>query len=184
MISASARNSFDNVLRAAAKVALVGDVSQVLELVSVLGIKPHANKQSVMLTISGYLFRLRVFFHYIDDAMTRAHFGRMSRRPLEEMTDQIFADALKECANMCCGAISRDLAQAFPHLGMSTPNILSSHCMAYLQTLQASHVQHFAVDIDRSNLFEISLCVSEYADLDFHLELAAVAQGSGELEMF
>jgi hypothetical protein len=184
MISASARNSFDNVLKAAAKVALVGDASQVLELVPLPEFKPHASKQSVMLTISGYLFRLRVFFHYIDDPMTRAHLGRMSRRPLEEMTDQMFADALKECANMCCGAVSRDLAQAFPHLGMSTPNILSSYCMAYLQMLHASHVQHFAVGIDQSSLFELSLCVSEYADLDFHLELAVEAQGSGELEMF
>jgi len=184
MISANARAGFDNVLKDAACNAMVNDPSQICELETIETVTATSDKKLIVLTISGYLFRLMVFIHFADTFVLRQHMARRSRENGNALSDQEFTDVLQERANMCCGAMSRNLTQVFPHLGMSTPNMLSSHCIRYLPKLQGGHVQHFRVHVDNAALVEMSLCVSEYADLDFTLEIAAADANTGELEMF
>ena len=101
-----------------------------------------------------------------------------------DMSEQIFYDTIAERANICCGTLNRDLANFYPNIGMSTPNIIDKECSAYLDVLGCSHIQHFKVDINSSVQFHVSLCVCEYADLDFTVDLNEEIASTGELELF
>jgi hypothetical protein len=136
------------------------------------------------LTVSSYLFRLMVMFHFTPDAATFAHFAQLNHASVDEMSEQECMDAIAERGNLCCGILNRDLAAYFPHIGMSTPNVIDRHCAAYLKMLNCGHIQHFAIDIDQVTRLHVSLCVSDYADIDFTADTEAGGNNTGELELF
>ena len=47
--------------------------------------------------------------------------------------EQAFFDAIAERGNICCGILNRDLGHYFPHMGLSTPNILDKECSSKLE---------------------------------------------------
>ena len=136
------------------------------------------------ITLSSYLFRMMVLISFSDDAATRQHIATTIRRPVADMTDKEFLDAISEMANMGCGALSRALSTVFPHIGMSTPNLLDWRCASYLDLLRHGHLRQFTATINSAPLFHVYSCVSEYADLDFAYASSAEAESTGELEMF
>lgn len=138
----------------------------------------------VVLTISSYLFRLVVLIYFTRDDATREHIARGSRINASEMSEQAFYDSISEFGNVCCGILNRGLAGFFPHIGMSTPNIIHKDCSTYLKRLGCGHIQHFKVKINDSVRFHVGLCVSDYADLDFVVDTAQAESGTGELELF
>jgi hypothetical protein len=140
-------------------------------------------EQVVVLTVSSYLFRLTFLIYFSPDAATYAHFASANNLVLDEMGEAEFADALRECANMCCGNLNRDLVRRIPHLGMSTPNILDRRCVDYLGKLGKGHQQHFVLRNPQGPHFGVSLCVNAFAPLDF-VDDQAPAEETGELEMF
>ena len=144
---------------------------------------PIQSTQAVVLTVSSYLFRLTFMMHFSDDAATRAHFAAVARVPVSDLDAQVFMDAIRECGNVCCGNLNRDLVQVFPHLGMSTPNILDRRCADYLGKLGPGFVQHFSLQDGAGPAFAVTVCVNEFADLDFSADLASM-DATGELEMF
>ena len=85
---------------------------------------------------------------------------------------------------MSCGAMSRDLSRVFPNIGMSTPNIIDKECSSSLGRLNWGYIQHFKLEINKDAHFFASLCVSDYADLDFVANTTPVEVSSGELELF
>jgi CheY-specific phosphatase CheX len=182
-LSQSAQDGFDLLLEQALRGSLVPADEQagLTVLPDLAGIN---ETQMVVLTVSSYLFRVMVMFHFTADAATRAHFARLNKVAAAEMSEQAFMDAIAECGNLCCGVLNRDLGNFFPHLGMSTPNVIDSRCAAYLQTLNATHVRHFAVDIPDTRRFHVSLCISAYADMDFAVSAQEIAVDTGELELF
>lgn len=184
MISQSAKDGFDHLLKSAMGGVLRGDGDAPYNISAVDDPHLPGGSRMVVITISSYLFRLMVFIHFTSDSGTRSHMAKINKTPAAQMNDQAFLDAVRESANMGCGAMSRELAKVFAHTGMSTPNILDRECAAYLHMLRCSHIRHFKLEIDQAALFHISLCVSEYADLDFHVDENTPEEVTGELEMF
>jgi hypothetical protein len=141
----------------------------------------------VMLTSSSYLFRAFTLIYFELNTAVREHFAKLSRSDAASMSEQEFMDAICECANMCGGALNRELGSVFNHIGLSTPNILLSESAQCLQSLRSGHSQHFSVDFDGVSMFHASLYVCEFEDLDFEESewtLDSTDVGSGELEMF
>ena len=183
MISSAAQQSFNQmVVRAIQASPLAqGGVLRTVELLPELS-QVHST-QAAVLTVSSYVFRLTFMLHFSDDAATRAHFAAIARVATDELQEQAFMDAIRECGNICCGNLNRDLVRVFPHLGMSTPNILDRRCADHLGRLGAGHLQHFALLGAGGPQFAVTLCVNAFSALDFTAELTQDEQ-TGELEMF
>jgi CheY-specific phosphatase CheX len=184
MISNQARDGFDRLLTRALKASLTVSEEDAFEIAAVDHLDGLDASTIVVLTISSYLFRTIVMLHFSSDEATREHVARINKMAVEEMTEQSFHDAIAECGNICCGIFNRDLGAIFPHIGMSTPNIIGSKCVAYLDMLNGGHIQHFAIDIAQQPLFHVSLCVCDYADLDFAVDANEESADTGELELF
>jgi hypothetical protein len=138
----------------------------------------------VMLSVASYRFRLMLLIYFSPDDVTRAHFAHLKHIAPSELTAQALEDAICEVGNMCCGAFNRSLGQIYPHLGMSTPNIVDRRCANHLNLMGFGHLQHFGLQLASGLSFHASLCVSEYDTLDFEAQHLAPAQATGELEFF
>jgi hypothetical protein len=184
MISQSARDGFDHLLKRALQASLTVSEERPCDINVITGLDAVQDSTMVVLTVSSYLFRLIVMLHFSPDPGTRDHVARVNKIAPEEMSDQSFHDAIAECGNICCGILNRDLGGIFPHIGMSTPNIIDTRCAAYLDMLNCGHVQHFKVDIEQAPMFRVSLCVCDYADLDFVVDVNDAGAETGELELF
>jgi hypothetical protein len=188
MISNSAKNSFDQSIMQALKGAMIAASGDACEVTKEDNPAAITESKVVMLTSSSYVFRVFVLIYFEPNEATREHFARRNRTSVADLTDQAFIDSLCESGNMCSGAFNRDLGRQYPHVGLSTPNILDKHCADNLETLKGGHVQHFRIDVNQSTLFHASLCVCDYADLDFSLassaEMAEDEVSNGELELF
>ena len=97
---------------------------------------------------------------------------------------QLVDGKVGEVGYIFCGAINRDLSHHFPYLGMSTPNVLERQCIDYLDELDASFIRHFRVVINDGVTFHASLCVCDFADIDFQVDTTVVEESHGELELF
>lgn len=182
-ISTSAREGFDALLQQSLRASLVPADSSA-EIVVIADVADIDARKMVVLTISSYLFRLMVMFHFTPDTPTREHFARLGRTTVAEMGEQGFIDAIAECGNLCCGIFNRELGRFFPHLGMSTPNLIDRQCAAYLQRLNCAHVRHLAIDMPEVPRLYVSLCVSAYDTLDFAVSAQEQVDTTGELELF
>jgi hypothetical protein len=153
----------------------------------------------VVLTVSSYLFRLLAIVYFRDDAATRAFFAGTSAAETIDaagaegspvtatLTEQEFLDRIGECGNMLCGSLNRDLGRHFPHVGMSTPNIIDRDCMRYVDLLGCGLKRHYRISLPDDLVMHASLCVSDYGTVDFHVEPAAAQEedvSTGELEFF
>lgn len=125
-----------------------------------------------------------VFIHFPADEPTREHLAKLSKTSLSDMNEKLFMDAICERANMCCGSLSRDLSQVFPHIGMSTPNIVHRQCASHLHLLNLNHMRHFSVVVNGNAQLHVTMCVNTYDNIDFVVDQSAAAVGGGELEMF
>lgn len=185
MITERAKTSFDRLMLASLKSGL--PVSQ-----GSLGIEPIAaidakakEKKIVILTVSSYLFRLMAILYFKPDAATRAYFARGAAEGTPPLTDEEFYDRVAECGNVFCGSLNRDLGKHFPHVGMSTPNIIDKDCMRYVDLLGCQQVKHYKLSLDDGLAMYASLCVTAYGSVDFHVDAAVEEDVStGELEMF
>jgi hypothetical protein len=184
MISQPAREGFDHFLTRALQASLVASDDQPCEIRVISDLDAIEASTTVVLTISSYLFRLIVMIHFSADQSTREHVARINKIAPEEMSEQSFHDAIAECGNICCGILNRDLGAIFPHIGMSTPNIIDTRCTAYLDMLDSGHIQHFEVSIEQAPMFHVSMCVCDYADLDFAVDVNEASADTGELELF
>ena len=185
MISARARDSFDLLLAQALSENLVAARGGRCQVEPLAGKGDLREAEFVILTISSYLFRAMVLFHFNDNAATRAHFARLVNTSPEAMDRKAFEDAVAEFGNLCCGALNRELGRHFPHVGMSTPNLLEGSCILHLGALQAGYLRHYQVEVEGDTRFHATLCVCDYGDLDFRAERQRVVEAAvGELELF
>ena len=107
-----------------------------------------------------------------------------ARRLLAYDGSTLFYDAFAEFGNICCGQLNRELGHYFPHLGMSTPNVLETECLGYMSSLNGKHVQHFKVVINDSITFYAALCVCNDDTIDFAVRAVEPDTSTGELELF
>lgn len=183
MISTQAQQGFEHVFIHGLKDSLSPVSDDDCVITAVPDLADAKEPQVVILTISSFLFRVIVLIYFTPDANTKEHFARINSKSLSEMDQSTFYDAISECGNICCGILNRDLLPYFPHMGLSTPNILDRQCATYLEVLKYGHIQHIRIDINNSVQFHATLCVCDHGDLDFSVDVDA-QESTGELEMF
>ena len=139
----------------------------------------------VMLTVASYRFRVLLFVHFDRTLATRRHLAALTSMQSERMAEERFVDAMMERGNLCCGALNRELAQFFPHIGMSTPCVLPGGSLEHLEALRPSMTRHYQADLATGIALRMTLAVCAFADIDFPFDVRVVeAATSGALEMF
>ncbi|MEJ5896216.1 hypothetical protein WIT60_05085 [Aquabacterium sp. G14] len=184
MISERAKASLDSMVMQGIRSALVSPADAIVSLETVETLEPITEQEVVMLSVVSYHFRVVMMVYFTRDERTRLHFSRLTKNDGSPLDDQGIYDALYESANMCCGTFNRELGRVFEHVGMSTPNMIDSRCAEHLAILDYGYLKHYALVLDSGISFRLSLCVTEYHDLDFELESTAQAESTGELEFF
>jgi hypothetical protein len=140
-----------------------------------------------MLTVSSYMFRVLMFIHFDRAPATRAYIASLAGVPAEEMTGERYLDAMMERGNLCCGALNRDLALFYPHIGMSTPCMLRRHSVEHLQAVHPDYKRCFRAELAPGVVMHFSIALCAFHDLDFAFEPRAAEEAeetAGELEMF
>lgn len=184
MISQQAKDAFDFLLQSTLKGGMCPSSEDRCEVSIIDDIKEAKEKKVVLLTVSSYVFRVMTMVYFTLNKETKAHFAAINRVDPESMSDSDYLDVICECGNIFCGALNRELAQHFPHLGMSTPNVLDRECVDYLSELDAGYIRHFKLVINDSFTMHASLCVCEFADIDFTVDMTKTEESNGELELF
>jgi hypothetical protein len=184
MISQQAKDAFDYIVTGALKSALVASPDDRCEVTVISDTKDIKEKKVVLLTVSSYVFRVMTMLYFTLNRDTKAHFAAINRSDVETMSDSDYLDVICECGNIFCGALNRELASQYPHLGMSTPNVLDRECVEYLSELKAGYTQHFSIVINEGLTLHATLCVSDFADLDFTVDMTQIEENNGELELF
>lgn len=184
MISQQAKDAFEFFVSNALKGALVASPDDRCEVTPIDDASEIKEQKFVLLTVSSYLFRAMTLVHFTLDAPTRLHLAAIHRGEVASMSQDDYLDVIGEVGNIFCGALNRDLAHHFPYLGMSTPNVLDHHCIDYLDELDASYIRHFRVVVNDALTLHATLCVCDFADIDFHVDTTAVEESNGELELF
>jgi hypothetical protein len=186
MITQSAQTALESLLVLSLRKSLAVMPEDRCEVSEASDAEDFPESRVVVLTSSSYVFRVMVLIYFDDDERTRAHFARRVHASAQEFDHQAFVDALCEAANMCSGGFNRELTQFYPHIGLSTPNILERRCADHIAALNAGLVRHFRVDINGVSLFHASMCVCDYDTMDFSYVPVAQeeAVSDGELELF
>lgn len=184
MISLPAKDAFDFIMTGALKSALCASPEDQCEVEVIDDTKPIKEKKVVLLTVSSYLFRVMTLLYFTLDRNTKQHFAAINKVESESMSESDYLDVIGECGNIFCGALNRELAKHFPHLGMSTPNVLDRDCVDYLDELDAGYIKHFKIRINDALTMHASLCVCDFADIDFTVDMTQVEENNGELELF
>jgi hypothetical protein len=130
----------------------------------------------LVITTSSFSFRLLTMFDVAPTPEARAYFGGAPDAKIET--------AFAEIANLCCGALNRELSSHFPHLGMSIPYSLSSHCLGCLDELKPEYVSRYAITVNGSVRLEATLCMCCSAPVEVIARAEAAAETTGELELF
>ncbi|CAG4894436.1 hypothetical protein [Paraburkholderia saeva] len=179
MISQHAKESFERIFQKAARTRLPVEAGDSCEIVAAGEgtVGPERAENVVVLTISSIVFRMLLVLHFDEDTTTRDYFVRNEE-------GAVFREVFLEICNLCCGAMNQELLNYFPDLGMSTPYVLSAHCLPHLDELKPGYLASFAVTINGSVRLGATVCVCADAPLDFIVEVNAVEETGGELELF
>jgi len=187
MVSQDARNGFDNLLNLCLLESLRTEDHSDWTLRSVTGDDEVVGKEVYMLTISSYDFRIFLIMHFNNDQKIRNYVASAIKVAPENLNEQRLYDFLGEVGNAFCGVYKRELGKYFPHLGMSTPNRLSSDSLRHLESWKFDHSHHLkATAGDDLKLFG-SVYVSAYGDLDFRVKNNSSINDdvqTGALELF
>jgi len=181
VISARSMQNLESAFHKAIKANLLREDDDSCEIASIESGSPdqYSERQLLLITISSFVFRLIVIFRIIDNPVTRAYYMRVNTT---QQLDEVFA----EVANMCGGSLSRELSYQFSHLAMSTPCVLNSQCMEFLDDLRPEYVARYGVTINDSVQLQATLCMC----CSRPIEVAAPTgtdeadTGAGELEFF
>lgn len=179
MITEQTRHSLDGIFIRAVQSRLAlhdGDTCVVRPLPRDSGME-HDSGNMVVLTISSLHFRLLMMFHIDETPETQAYFAG-------EVEGRRFREVFYETANLCCGAVNQELLKHFPDLGMSTPFTLDSRCALFLRELDPGFTARYAIVINDTLRLSATLCLCDYATVDFAWDGSAVEEVSGELELF
>lgn len=179
MISAQAQASIDHIFTRSVKthLPLNGGDTCLVEQLSDNQAGEFPEKTIVILTISSFLFRLMTIFHFDENPETRDYFaGGVAEQSLEE--------AFAEAGNLCCGAMKREVSRYFPHTGMSTPYTLSSRCISFLDELKPGYTARYAITINGTVQIHATVCMCNYAPMNFVVDKSVAEEETGALEMF
>jgi hypothetical protein len=134
------------------------------------------SRDVLVITTSSFSFRLLTMFDVAATPEARAYFGGARDAKIET--------TFAEIANLCCGALNRELSVHFPHLGMSIPYSLNAECLGCLDELKPEYVSRYALTVNSSVRVEATLCMCCSAPVEVIARAEAVAETTGELELF
>lgn len=144
-------------------------------------------QQFIMLTVSSYDFRMVLALHFSPNEASQRYVAQTLDTATAALENARYYDYLSEVGNTFCGAFKRELGAHFPHLGMSTPNLLMADSRPYMHTWPVDHEVHLRAYAEGATEFFGSLYVSSTGNLDFQInESAPVAETAetGALELF
>lgn len=181
MITHAAQDSLERIFFQAARTRLVVDPAHACEIVRTTAQHDEAGQnfsaEVLVLTIASIGFRIVLLLQFADDEATRAYYAAQG-------ADLTLREAAMEIGNLCCGAVNQQLVEHFPDLGMSTPYVLSSDCMGYLDELQPQYIAAYDITVETVARLRATVCVCASAPLDFVAHVADVHESAGELELF
>ncbi len=143
---------------------------------------------SVMLSIAEYGFRMAVLLHVDEGPALRSHIARGLGVDAGDLGQHELRDHVCEMANLFCGAMSRELGRVYPHLGMSTPRVLSRDVLRHLSRLPGAALElHVKARPAAGPALAASLCVAAKDRLDFAAppldKLDECPASTGEMEL-
>jgi hypothetical protein len=186
-VSERARQGLDQFVAAAVKSSLAQSAGDFAIAQTDEPLAKDSEREIVMLTVSSYMFRVLLFMHFDRNAATRAHFSALANVAVEGMDDDRFIDEVMERGNLCCGALNRDLALFYPHIGMSTPCILKRSSVEHVGAIKPAFTRRYRAQVGPGLAMHFTLAVCAFADFDFAFEPRAAEEledTAGELEMF
>jgi hypothetical protein len=178
-LSDQSRANIERALHRAARTCLVRDAADTCQIVDNREPlpPPTADEKLILVTISSFKFRLLVIFHFDEGPLLASYFsGQGARRSVEE--------AFYEIANMCCGALNRDMTRDFQHLAMSVPYMLGAACMTYISDLKPEYVSTATVTINDNVRVRLTMCICCSAPAAFSATGSESESDSGKLELF
>ena len=179
MITDQARSAIDRIFTDAVRMNLPLDSSDRIELThQTAGAGAKTGGRDLMVvTSSSFAFRMLTMFRLGETGECAGYYAR-------GRADVPLTEAFSEVANLCCGTINRHLARYFPHLGMSTPYVLSSQCLDFIADLRPQHVARVDVAINEKVRIQVTLCVCGSAPIDFVATAPLIEESpsNGELE--
>jgi hypothetical protein len=132
-----------------------------------------------LITLSSFVFRLLMMYRITESPATCAYYVSAAGT---QTLDGVFAEAV----NMCAGALNRELSEGFPHLAMSTPDLVSSQCVGFMDDLKPQYLSSCVITINSSLQIQATLCLCCSAPIEIAASTAAnhVEESVGELELF
>ncbi len=179
MLSERTTKNIADAFRRAASATLVRAAGDACSIVAATGPDPGVKlgPKLLMVTISSFAFRLVIVFQVSHEQPTLDYYAGAAQVPL----DEVFC----EVANMCCGALGRELSAQFKHLAMSIPYGLESQCTAFLQELAPRFQASYDITINDAARLRITLCMCCNRPVEFQPAPAVeVSHAGGELELF
>jgi hypothetical protein len=141
-----------------------------------VGVGGVGGAKLLMITISSFTFRLLTVFEVCEDEPTRHYYLGGAQAVLDE--------AFAEVANMCCGALNRELSAQFRHMAMSIPHLLDARCTAFLQELKPRFRESYDITINAAVRLRVTLCLCCNRSIEFAGPAIEVSHAGGELELF
>jgi hypothetical protein len=130
----------------------------------------------LLMTVSSFTFRLIAVFQVADGQPTNDYYTQGAGG---KTLDETFS----EFANMCCGALGRELFAQFRHIGMSIPYLLEWQCARYLQELNPRMISSYDITIQDAARVKATLCLCCERQVEFAPPVVEAAQSMGELEL-
>ena len=186
MITHDAKNGFNDMLKNCLSESLKTESHAKWSIKTLSDLNAIKEKEIYVLTISSYFFRVVLVLHFTNNAKTKSYVANALKVAPENMEQNRYYDFLGEIGNAFCGVYKRELGHYFPHLGMSTPNLLVSDTIQHLQEWSHEHEGFFEAKADDDTKFSASIFVSSYADVNFKYSSKSIDEDveTGALEFF
>ena len=178
LMSEQSRQALADAFFSAARAGLLRAQEDALEIRPLPGAGATGARDDTVLVIttSSFTFRLLIMFHVSATPESCAYYGAASGAGMQT--------AFAEVANLCCGALNRELSRDFPHLGMSIPYFLSAECLRCLDELQPEHVTHYGITVNGSVQLQATVCICCSAPVQMATRAHGQTETTGELELF
>jgi hypothetical protein len=131
----------------------------------------------LVITTATFQFRLLTIFSVPDSEANRGYF-------VPPGSGLSIHDGFAEAANLCCGALNREISNIYTHLAMSVPSCIRAQCLDYLAELAPEFIAGFTISINNTARIGVTLCLCCTAPVDFPMQVARAEQATGELELF
>lgn len=176
LFSDRSRISLDDIFMRAARSNLVMDAGDPISVTPTRAAHGGSEDASLyLITIAGFQFRLLVAIELPDTPAVVQYYSKPS-------SGLGLHEVFPEVCNMCGGAVNRELARQFQHLGMSVPNLVERKCIEFLDVLRPVHTSSFEVLINDTVRLHALIGLCAYAPVDI-LPQTPKDEAAGVLEL-